>query len=90
MAQNLNKNYMIVNETEKTKYLPGKIVEIMKNEGYPSFTMHTHTQLWKEADGQNPVKNYGARVAKTWYWYESWLKIVRDHCKKNAVRYQKR
>lgn len=85
LVQNLNK--MIVQETEKTKYLPGKIVEMMKNEGYPSFTMHTHTQLWKKADGQNPAKNYGTRIAKTWYWYESWLKIVRDHCKENAARY---
>lgn len=88
LVEKVNVQYAMVKETEKTKYLPGRIIEMMQQEGYPSFTMHSHTQLWKEMDGKIPAKNYGVQVFNTWYWYESWLKVVRDHCKKNAAKYQ--
>ena len=62
--------------------MPGKIVEIMKNEGYIHFNMHEHTMLWKEKDAKNKMKNYGTDVVGKWYWYKNWVEQVRIYCQK--------
>lgn len=81
-AQNLNHEYTLVKETEKAKYLPGAIVQLMKDEGYTWFTMDMHTKLWKKHDAKNPSKHYGTLVAgKQWFWYTSWIEVVREYCK---------
>lgn len=75
-------------EVEKKKYLPSEIVNAMKAEGWNRFTMESHTRLWKKLDGKNPVKGYGAvAVGKTWCWYETWLKRVREECEQHPDRY---
>jgi hypothetical protein len=79
-AQGLNKEYVLIKEKEKKKYLPGNIVEIMKSNGYKKFSLHWHTQLWKNLDAKNPSKNLGINVEGTWYWYENWVQIVEEHC----------
>ncbi len=64
--------------------LPAQIVELMQSEGYADFRMHEHTQLWQEMDAKKPSKGYGKNEAgKHWFWYESWVDVVRQHCKKN-------
>ena len=78
---------MFLKEVERPKHLPGEIVSLMQDEGYPKFTMHQHTQLWKELDARNPGKGYGALVSKTWYWYDRWVERVREHCSSNAQRF---
>ena len=45
-ARNVEK--VLLKVVEKPKYLPSQIVKTMKNEGYESFSMHYHTQLWKK------------------------------------------
>lgn len=80
-AKNVEK--VLIRGVEKPKYLPGQIIKIMKEEGYDSFSMHSHTQLWKNKDARNSKYNYGVFVAKQWYWYENWLDVVRKHCKEN-------
>ena len=33
---------------------------------------------------QEKIKNIPmVLIAKTWYWYESWLKVVNDYCRDN-------
>jgi len=88
-AEKLNKEYVLIKEKEKTKYLPSKIIEIMQGEGYSKFKQYQHTQLWKSMDAKNKAKGFGVQVAKTWYWYDTWLNEVRKHCQKNAVKYGK-
>jgi len=89
LANAMNKEYTIIKETEKKKYLPGQIVEKMKKEGYPNFSMHDHYQLWKQLDAKNSGKGYGTMVArKHWHWYERWLNEVRKQCKKNPAKYK--
>jgi len=89
LAEDLNKAYTVIKETEKKKYLPSQIVEMMKEEGYTSFRMHDHTELWKKHDAKNPNKNYGTMVAgKQWLWYEQWINVVRRHCRKNNSKYK--
>lgn len=84
LAENLQKNYAVIKETEKAKYLPGGIVKQMQSEGYAKFTFSKHTELWKSKDAKNAKYNFGVYVAKTWYWYETWLKEVRKYCEDNA------
>ena len=59
------------------------IVKMMNEEGYSTFSMHYHTQLWKAKDAKNKKYNYGVKVSKQWYWYENWIDVVRDYCQKN-------
>lgn len=81
LAEALNKEYAVIKETEKPKYLPKQVVTQMVAEGYPEFNMHLHTQLWQCEDAKNPDKSFGTLVAgKHWHWYENWLERVRAYC----------
>ena len=88
LAANINKQYAVIKETEKKKYLPKQIVDMMKAEGFNKFRMHEFTQLWKSREAKNPSKGYGTTVAgNTWYWFESWISEVRRHCQENKELY---
>lgn len=81
LAEAINKEYAVIKETEKKKYLPKQVIEVMAQEGFPEFNMHRHTQLWKQLDAKNPDKNFGVLVAgKHWHWYDSWVEKVRKYC----------
>jgi hypothetical protein len=89
LADDVNKTYALIKETERPKHLPSEIVKKMKEEGFAAFSMHSHTQLWKQLKAKNAGKGFGVAVGKTWYWYDSWVDTVRKHCRDNAVRYGK-
>lgn len=86
LAADVNKAYAVIKETERPKYLPSGIVKLMKEEGYAQFSMHSHTNLWKQMDAKNPGKGFGVAVQKTWYWYDTWVAQVREHCQGNAAK----
>jgi len=88
LAESVNTQYTFIKETEKPKYLPGQIVQLMRSEGYSKFNIHYHTQLWQSEDGRNLGKGYGVQIAKTWYWYDRWLVLVRSHCRQNRAMYE--
>jgi hypothetical protein len=79
-AEGLNREYRIIRDREKPKYLPGAIVEKMNEKGFPNFKMHEHTCLWQALDAKANGKGFGVQVAKTWYWYENWIKEVEKYC----------
>lgn len=81
LAKGINKEYAVIKETEKQKYRPSKVIEIMHNESFDKFTMQSHTNLWKELDGKNSKHKFGIDVEGQWYWYESWINHVRAYCK---------
>jgi hypothetical protein len=81
IAKSVNAQYPVIKETEKPKWLPSEVVKKMKDEGFAWFTMQHHTDLWKQRDAKAKSKNFGTQVAKTWYWYDSWVDEVRAHCK---------
>lgn len=91
-AKLLEKKYALIKETEKKKYYPGQIVKIMKAEGYESFNITIHTNLWKGMKKTREdfrKEGYGTYIdsANTqWMWYEKWVNIVREYCKKNLRR----
>jgi len=88
LAEAVNKEYAVIKEIEKKKYLPKQVVDLINDEGYAVFSMHHHIQLWKSLDAQNTAKGYGVMVAgKVWHWYENWVDEVRRHCKANKAKY---
>ena len=87
-AQTVNAKYAVIRETERPKWLPSQIVAKLKAEGFPKFAMHQHADLWKSRNAKGPGKGYGVQLAKTWYWYDSWLAEVRKYCTENAGRYR--
>jgi hypothetical protein len=87
-AENVNKTYAVIKETERPKHLPKNIVELMKREGFKRFTMTNHTDLWKEVEAKKPAKGYGVKVQQAWYWYDTWLEQVRTHCQENMAKYK--
>lgn len=88
LASEVNAKYAMIKETERPKHLPSRIVKLMKNEGYEQFSMHNHTQLWKAKDAKNLGRGYGVEVEKAWYWYDSWVDVVRHHCKSHQAKYK--
>ena len=83
-AETVNRSYAFIKETEKSKYLPSQIVKMMQDEGY-KFSIIDHTNLWKALDAKNDKYNYGTLVAgKNWHWYNNWVNMVREHCKKQG------
>lgn len=87
LASNVNKAYAVIKEIERPKHLPSGIVAMMKKEGYQRFSLHAHTNLWKQMDAKNLQKCFGVQVQKTWYWYDNWVEEVRKHCRANASNY---
>ena len=87
-AKGLNKEYVLIKEKERKKYLPGRIVTLMKSKGHKRFSIHWHTELWQENEGKNPINNFGTIVEGKWYWYENWVKIVDEHCSHNKDFYK--
>jgi hypothetical protein len=88
IAKTANAAYAVIRETERPKWLPSQIVAKIKAEGFPRFGMSHHTDFWKSCDAKNTSKGYGVQIAKTWYWYDTWLKEVREHCNANAEAYR--
>lgn len=87
-AETLNKQYVLIKERERKKYLPSEIWEKMQQKGYVRFGQYQHTLLWKEKDAKNPSLGFGHKVAKVWYWYETWLAEVDKHCRESGSRYK--
>lgn len=87
-AVGLSKEYWVQKETERPKFLPKDIIEIMQKEGFVKFRQHNHSELWNSLDAKNPSKGYGVLISGKWYWYARWVEEVRDHCLRNASLYQ--
>jgi Protein of unknown function (DUF3644) len=88
ITQAVNRDYVAFKEVERPKYLPSEVVKLMQERGFPRFTMHWHTELWHLLDARNPSKGFGTQVAHAWYWYESWITVVQEHCESHATDYQ--
>ncbi len=81
-------NSVYLKETEKQKYKPGRIVRMMRDEGFVRFTMGGHTALWQSLDARSEGKGFGVTLTDgQWYWYERWVEAVRQHCEENRDRY---
>jgi len=81
-------NRVFLKETERTKYRPKNVVAKMQAEGFTKFIMHSHTELWKSLNAKDPRKGFGADVAGTWFWYESWISEVRRYCEAHREQFE--
>lgn len=88
ITKTANAAYAVIRETERPKWLPSAIVAKAKAEGFPRFGMSHHTDLWKSRDAKGASKGYGVQIAKTWYWYDTWLAEVRKHCTEHIAEYR--
>jgi hypothetical protein len=89
LAEAINKEYAVLKEVEKQKYLPSQIIKMMHKEGFPKFGMHHHTELWRMYDAKNVKNGFGTNVAdKTWHYYDIWVKKVREHCQESGDKYK--
>lgn len=84
-AKGLNATYTLIQETEKKKYVPTEIVEMMKKKGFSWFTMTSLTNLWKnELKIDRNHTEYGLFIAGSrWMWYENWVPVVEKYCIQN-------
>ena len=81
----INADHVLIKEREKKKLLPGEIVQMMKNKGFVRINMHHFVQCWKSKNARKD-NTYGVWVAKTWYWYETFIPVVEQYCVDNALR----
>lgn len=83
-------NQVLLKEVDKPRHLATEVVAIMEAEGYPSFTIQRHTELWKALDAKNPAKWFGRAgdYKNTWVWFDSWIARVRAHCQEQGDRYR--
>ncbi|MEA1607425.1 DUF3644 domain-containing protein [Pseudomonas spirodelae] len=88
MAEGMNTKYIQIKETERPKYLPTKIVELVKAAGFARFNMVDHTRIWKDSNAKSQGRGYGVLVANTWYWYGTWLEKVIGECEAQGQKFR--
>jgi len=83
-------NRVLIKETDKNRYTPTQVWQLMQADGYPRFGQHAHTILWKELDAKNPAHGFGRAgdYKNSWVWYDKWLERVRIHCQEQAEKYR--
>ena len=73
--------------TSRPTYILKQITTLMHAGGHNWFGQHWHTQLCKRLEAKNPDKGYGGYVAERyWYWYDSWIEVVREHCQSESAQ----
>jgi hypothetical protein len=84
LAKDIDEKMVLIKHQEKEKYKPSRIVSIMKDEGFPSFTLKKHTELWQAENAKQASRGFGTLISDgQWYWYQNWLDFVREHCNKH-------
>lgn len=80
---------IIFKEVNKNRYPPGKVVEKVQAAGFPKFSMHDHTQLWKKRDAKKDGKGFGCPgdYKGSWVWFDRWVEEVISHCEAEGERY---
>lgn len=69
---------VLVKESERKKYKPKDIVDLMQAEGHCNFKVYNHQLLWQAADAKNPAHKFGVELRPgDWWWYDKWLDYVR-------------
>lgn len=81
---------IIFKEVNKNRYPPGKLVEKIQAAGFPKFSMHDHTQLWKKRDARKDGKGFGCPgdYKGSWVWFDRWVDEVVSHCEAEGDRYR--
>ena len=85
LAEGINKEYVVIKEKEKKKFLPKTIVKLLQDKGYNKLNMHHFVNCWKNNNARKD-NTYGTYVGgKDWYWYEDFIPIVEKYCQDNNL-----
>jgi hypothetical protein len=81
---------IIFREVNKTRYTPGRVVQRVREAGFPKFRMHDHTMLWKELDARKDGKGFGCPgdYLGTWVWFDRWIDEVIAHCEAQGDQFR--
>lgn len=79
-ALNVAPEHWAFREVERPKHRAHYVREQVVSSGFPWFTIHLHTNLWKALDAKNPGKGYGVLVEREWFWYDRWIDEVKAQC----------
>lgn len=84
-AEQLNKTYMLIKETEKKKYLAKEIIELMQKKGFRWFNTQIMTSYWqKELRSRD---QFGIFITKgQWMWYENWIAVIEAFCLRESKK----
>ena len=74
-------------KSKSPKYTATEVVNSMQSEGFGKFKIRDHTDFWKTKDGKNPSKGVGFELGGRWFWYDSWVNEVRNHCNSNRDKF---
>ena len=88
LAKAIGSQYWVLKAVEKPKFTATEIVNMMKAEGCSEFRLPQHTRLWQEQAGKDPAKGYGCELGGRWFWYDSWISVVRKHCSDTYDEYK--
>lgn len=83
-------NRVLIKDVDKRRYTATDICNLMHEEGFPRFTMHSHTALARELNAKTQGSGFG-RVGdyrNTWVWFDTWVARVKAHCQEHAERYR--
>jgi len=80
---------IILKEVNKTRYPPAKVVSKVQSEGYPRFSLPSHTQLWKALEAKKDGKGFGCvGDYGNWVWFDRWIEEVLIHCAAEGEKYK--
>ncbi|MDP3341200.1 DUF3644 domain-containing protein [Frigidibacter sp.] len=80
---------IILKEVNKNRYPPAKVVQKVQEAGFPKFSLHHHTQLWKTLDARKEGKGYGCvGDYGNWVWFDRWVDQVLDYCQAEENKYR--
>lgn len=80
---------IILKEVHKVRYPPSKVVEKVQAAGFPNFSMHDHTKLWKSLDARKEGKGYGCiGDYDNWVWFDRWVDEVLLWCEQEGEKFR--
>jgi Protein of unknown function (DUF3644) len=88
LAKTIAKEYWVTKEVERPKFLPSEVTRQMQVLGFKQFSINRHADLWKSLNAKADGKGYGTLIGNTWYWYERWRDVVKEHCEDAGDRYR--
>lgn len=83
-------NAVLVKDVDKARFSASQVVTAVKAAGFPKFTLHQHTQLWKTLSAKDPAKGFGKQgvYASTWEWFQPWIARVQQYCEDQGDKFR--
>ena len=65
---------VLLKPVEKTRFTTSQVIQKMKAEGFPKFSQHWHTKLWRQLNAKDERQGFGkpGLYKGSWEWFENW------------------